>query len=494
MRTLLGGGARVFAAPGVAIGIRDGADSAARLSVVDGRATAWIGHPQAGSSASVDLDGPTLQVACDPFGLQGASLVRAGETLWCASHPALLRDLADESDEIDPRALHGYLCFSYVPTPLTITRGIESLAAGERITCSPHGTRRERLADWHEREPLGLDEERVVVEAGRRLEEAVARRVGAEREVGVFLSGGLDSSLVAALLARLGVTVHLYTLDFGPPFDQDLPYARLVAAHLNRPLHLVAAGPARVRAALEPTAAVLAQPFGDAVTAPLVLLGQAAAGRVSVVFNGEGGDQVFGGWANKPIVAAETYRQAGYDREAAYLETFHRFHGLTDQLYTAPARAALERLAADAGIWVRPSLSGDGFASLLHRLRAANLWLKGAQNIAPRATQLAAAHGLRLQAPFFDRDLTDWSFALEPHWFLRGACEKYLLKRAAEPLLPTEVVWREKRGMGPPVAEWAFGSLRREVARRLDLRRLARDGWFQPEAVSALRRGDELES
>jgi len=144
------------------------------------------------------------------------------------------------------------------------------------------------------------------------------------------------------------------------------------------------------------------------------------------------------------------------------------------------------------GAWVRPALGADGFGSLLHRLRAANLRLKGAQNIAPRAVQLGAAHGLRVHAPFFDRALADWTFTLPPDAFLRGACEKYLLKRAVELFLPAEIVWREKRGMGVPVTEWFLGPLRSEAARRLSPRRLRRDGWFDPAFIAALRRGEDL--
>ena len=136
-------------------------------------------------------------------------------------------------------------------------------------------------------------------------------------------------------------------------------------------------------------------------------------------------------------------------------------------------------------------MNAEGFTSLLHRLRAANLLLKGAQNILPRATQLAEAHGLWMRAPFFDRALTDWTFTLPANWFLHGACEKYLLKRAAEPYLPPEIVWREKRGMGVPTTQWCFGPLKREVSHRLSTGRLKRDGWFNPTTVKELRRGND---
>ncbi len=86
---------------------------------------------------------------------------------------------------------------------------------------------------------------------------------------------------------------------------------------------------------------------------------------------------------------------------------------------------------ADPGHWVRDALNAEGFSTLLHRLRGVNLWLKGAQNILPRATLLADAHGLRVHSPFFDRALTEWTFGLPSGLLLQGACEKYLLKKAA---------------------------------------------------------------
>jgi asparagine synthase (glutamine-hydrolysing) len=225
------------------------------------------------------------------------------------------------------------------------------------------------------------------------------------------------------------------------------------------------------------------------VTVPLYLLAEVAAQEVGLVFNGEGGDQLFGGWANKPMLAAEVHGGRSYDRLGAYLETFHRFYGLEAEAYTPQARRALGSL--DAADWVRPYLEADCFRTLLHRLRAANLWLKGAQNIAPRATQLAAAHGLRMQAPLFDAGLARWTFSLPPDWLLNGSREKYILKRVAERLLPAEIVWREKQGMGVPTTQWCLGPLESEVRRRLGKDRLRAAGWLNPGYVEALRQGED---
>ena len=492
LERLLGGGANTRTGAGWGLGVRKGAGEPARLTGAPGgpvRAEMGAGE-DAGCSAAFAPDGGALTLACDPFGLHGVYYTRIGGTLWGASDLRLLQSLPGVSRDISPAALHSYLCFSHVPTPLTIYAGISALPAGHRLTISSGQIEEDRAASWREREPLCLSEDAAAGELRARLRAAVARRLGRARDVGVFLSGGLDSSLIAALLAEAGARVHLFTLDFGPPFDAELPCARRVAAHLGRPLHVVPARPAQIRGALEATGAALAQPFGDGVVVPLFLLGQAArAHGLDTVFNGEGGDQLFGGWANKPMIAAELYGQKDFRREAAYLATFHRFWGLTQQLYTAGAQAAVA--GEDVGAWVRPALEADGLPSLLHRLRAANLRLKGAQNIAPRAVQLGAAHGLRVHVPFFDRGLAEWTFGLPPEWFLRGACEKHGLKRAAEPFLPAEIVWREKRGMGVPTTEWCLGPLRREVAGRLSPGRLKRDGWFDSEAVARLRRGED---
>ena len=493
---MLGRGAETQAGAGWGLAARAGVGEPARLTCPPGGPVrTQIGTDEdAGCSATIAPDGGALTLACDPFGLHGVFYTQTGGTFWAASDPRLLQNLPGAPSGLSPAALHGYLCLSHVPTPLTMTAGVSALPAGHRLTVTAGHVQEVCGPVWREREPSPLDDEAIAGELRGLLRAAVARRLGSARDVAVFLSGGLDSSLIAALLAEAGARVHLFTLDFGPPFDTELSHARQVAAHLRRPLHVVPARPAQIRGALEASGAALSQPFGDGVVVPLYLLGQAArAHGLDTIFNGEGGDQLFGGWANKPMIAAELYRPAGGDleaeREATYLATYHRFWGLTDQLYTPQTRAAVA--GEDAGAWVRPALTADGFPSLLHRLRAANLRLKGAQNIAPRAVQLGAAHGLRVQMPFFDRALTDWTFGPPPEWFLRGACEKHGLKRAAEAFLPAEIVRREKRGMGVPTTEWCLGPLRREVGRWLSPRRLKRDGLFDPEAVARLRRGED---
>lgn len=485
------------AGSGWALAFRRGSGEAARLrESVDGVLSVRIGDPrEAGCAAELRPVDATLTAHADPFGLHTVYLAHSASAIWCSSNLRALRTVLGLRPDVDVAALHGYLCFSYVPLPHTMLPGVSRLPVSSRFTAGPNGTTAiTSVAEcWREQPRCTASEDGAVATLRGLLRDAVARRLGNDRDAGVYLSGGLDSSLVAALLVEMGVRVRLYTLDFGHPFDEEVQWAGTVAAHLGLSLRRVPARPADIRRTMRATAAALHLPFGDAVAAPLYLLGEAAeADGIDLVFNGEGGDQLFGGWTNKPMVAAGLYSQGDEPFESTYLKTYHRFHGLTDALYTEPMKAATSGL--DPACWIRPALGYGSAPTLLHRLRAANLLLKGAQNIAPRTAQLAAAHGLRPRSPFFDSTLARWTFSLPPEWLLSGPCEKYLLKRAAEPWLPAEVVWREKRGMGVPATDWLLGPLRRDVGRILSPRRLRRDGWFEPRVVAALRRGEDRET
>jgi asparagine synthase (glutamine-hydrolysing) len=457
----------------------------------DGQLRAELGSdPDSGCSAQVTPDGTSVTLACDPFGMHSVYTMRQSDRFWFSSDFDTLRQCAQGPRSVRTDALHGYLCFSYVPTPTTLAAGIERLPAGGRLVVSQSSNENRAASNehvWDRRQPILEDPDEADCALREKLRAIVERQVGGCQDVGVFLSGGLDSSLVAALLAETGARVHLFALDFGAPYDVELPFAQRVAAHLDLPVHVVPAGSKEIEKELSATAAAMEQPFGDGVTVPLYLLGKAASGYSDVVFNGEFGDQLFGGWANKPMIAAEIYGETDFSRERAYMATFHRFHDNTHTLYTPDFLRATEHI--DAGQWVRPALEAAHGSDLLSALRIANLLLKGAQNIAPRARQLAAAFELKVCPPFCDVDLAHWTFACPPDWLLRGACEKHLLKRAAEPYLPPEIVWREKRGMGVPTTDWCLGGLKRTIGRILNPSRLKRDGWFRPEAVRELCEG-----
>ncbi len=433
----------------------------------------------------IEADTAGLRVRRDPFGCVPLFVTQRDGVVWFATRLQLLLPLF-ESARISSEALTAYACLSWVPSPLAAVEGIFAVSAGSeiRFSSSQSVAAARRWHEWQLTETEISDEAAAIAQLRHLLQQAIEAQAAdlSNEPVGVLLSGGLDSSVVAALLVRAGVQVRAFALDFGAYGQSELPFAESVAQHLQIPLVKVDATPRRIRRALVATAQALDQPFGDGVTVPLYLLNEAASREVSVIFNGEGGDQLFAGWTNKPIIAAGVYEQthpAGDDFRQAYLRTFHRLHGFEASVFTRQFQT--EAAQRDPLQWLGEALDDSTSMPLLHRLRRAGLMLKGAQNIEPRATNLAFAHGLKVRTPFCWLPLAEWTFSLAGELCLRGPCEKYLLKRAAQDWLPPAVVWREKRGMGAPLTQWCSGPLWRELGRWLGPAALRAEGVWQPD-------------
>jgi asparagine synthase (glutamine-hydrolysing) len=267
-----------------------------------------------------------------------------------------------------------------------------------------------------------------------------------------------------------------------------------VASHLDVPLTFLPIQGPELAAPFWDLVWKLDLPFGDPVTGPQYLLGAAARqAGLTAVFNGEGGDQLFGGWTNKPMIAAELYADL-FGRESPeerYLESYHRFYGLEDDLYTPEFRASVGGPGQRRAL-LAPYLGDEAAAStFLHRVRLADVALKGSQSILPRAERLANAWALDLRVPLFDRALAETAFSLPPSLKLRGASEKHILKLVLQKQLPSEIVWRRKFGMSVPITDWVLGPLAGLVDDLLGPAALARRGLFRDEYVGRLRRGEQ---
>lgn len=430
----------------------------------------------------------SLKLSRDSFGRITLFWTKQHGAIWFSTQIHLLLSLL-ESKQVSTSGLYAYSCFSYVPAPLTPVKDIFSIPAGTQLSIKRNGLSGSSLTEtltrtheWREAKELMDDEEQGRLQLRRLLEEDIETQISdiGSEPAGIFLSGGLDSSIAAALLARSGIRLRAYALDFGEYGKSELPEAELVATHLNIPLVKVPASPRHIRKAIRATSKALDLPFGDGVTVPLYLLSHAASRECSVIFNGEGGDQLFAGWTNKPIIASGIYAAHALEENNfydAYLKTFHRLHGYESSAFTSEVLSETQEL--DPLNWIREAIDESLTPSLLHRLRRANLMLKGAQNIQPRATNLAFAYGLNVRSPFCYKPLALWSFQIAGELFLRGPCEKYLLKRAVEDMLPSDIVWREKRGMGVPLTQWLTGPLWREIGAWLAPEILEREGRWQ---------------
>lgn len=441
-----------------------------------------------------------LTLLRDPFGVRSLFYAHVGGVFCFASELKMLLAMGDLPREPWLPAIHGYLSFSFVPGAETPLRGVRRLLPGHRLERAEGS---ERVEAWFVlREDLDpeLDDAAAARAVRTTAKDAVRRRLNGEPRVGLYLSGGIDSSAVGFWLRHVGQEVTAFSLDFGDA-SVEREHADDVARVLGIPLVRVPADGARVGALLDELVHLLDLPFGDPVTGPQLLLGHAARDAgLTAVFNGEGGDQLFGGWTSKPMVAAAIFGGPDgedLDPEDTYLRSYHRFYGLEDALYTpALAEAVGGRLHRRA--LLAPFL-GDETTTFLNRVRLADLNLKGCQNLLPRAERTTNGLGLDLRVPLFDRALAELSFRIPPRLKLHGATEKYVLKRALQDRLPDEIVWRRKFGMSVPITDWVFGPaggsgrgpLYARVQDTLSPEAVRRRGWFRPEYVAGLLAGDE---
>ncbi|WP_353929496.1 asparagine synthetase B family protein [Okeanomitos corallinicola TIOX110] len=444
----------------------------------------------------VKLEDNNLILGREVFGRVPLFWCCKNHTVWFASRLDLLLEIF-ENREISISGLYGYSCFSYVPNSLTPVDGVFSLTAGtEVIFNSPNVDNYEvkKIYQWCESPEKITDENTAIEQLQVLLKDGIEKQVAdlKDEPVGVFLSGGLDSSIVAALLVNAGVKVRAYALDFGEFGISEYPYAEQVAQFLNIPIIKVDASPKNIKNAIIPTVKALDLPFGDSVTVPLYLLNKAASQETKVVFNGEGGDQLFAGWTNKPLIAAGIYQAEHPNKNESfiqqYLRTFHRFWGYEKQVYQPEIYTLIQGLNAQE--WLLDALDTRFCPSLLHRLRRASLMLKGAQNIHPRATALSFVHGLNVRSPFCDLNLAEWTFQLSGKLCLHGACEKYILKRAVENLLPSQIVWRQKRGMGVPLTSWCVNNFWHDIGNWLNPGILEAENIFSPDIAVKIITGD----
>jgi asparagine synthase (glutamine-hydrolysing) len=437
-----------------------------------------------------------MTLARDPFGVRSLYYVEHRGTLYFATELKQILTIDGLAVEVDAPALHKYLTFSFVPGESVPIRGIRRLLPGHVLRWRDGMLETHAYFRLSEQIDEQLRDTKTAVRTIRRLgREATQRRLYGSERVGLFLSGGLDSASVAVWLEQCDADVHVFSLDFGEK-GVEREQASAVAKLLGFEQTWVPVTGERIAAVFEEVVHRLDLPFGDPVTVPQYLLGRAArAAGASAVFNGEGGDQLFGGWTSKPMIAAEVY--AGLyesepgSREEAYLRSYHRFYGLEDQLYSDD----FKRLVGPTGqrrAHLQPYLR-DGAESFLHRVRLADISLKGSQNILPRAERMANGWGLDVRTPLFDRKLAETAFRLPPELKLHGATEKYVLKLAMQRSLPREIVWRRKFGMSVPVTDFVLTApLSAIVEEHLNDAAVSRRGYFRPEFVRALRAGHDV--
>jgi len=441
------------------------------------------------------LDRPRrrLWLARDRFGKKPLFWTRQGRTFAFASELSALVQHANVSARLSQAALRKYFAHGYVPAPGSLYHGIEKVPAGGALVLDLAGGA-PRVARWWEfalaaqREGTEPDPEALAEELRARLERAVRRRLAADVPVGVLLSGGLDSSGVAALAARHVKPGELRTFSIGfdePSFDESAHAARVASALGSRHRSIVFRQGA-ARAALPELAARLDEPLADASLLPASLLCRLARRDVTVALGGDGADELFAGYA--PFLALR--RAALYARLvprplhravcllAARLPVSHAY-------LSRPFRVqrTLAGLAHPARlwnpVWLAPLAPGElaellgepvdaeevfseaieawdrcAGASLLDRTLTffTRLYLEG--DVLVKMDRASMLHSLEVRSPYLDREVVELASRVPARQKVHAGRGKQVLRRALAPLLPAQVLRRPKQGFGVPIGRW----------------------------------------
>jgi len=432
---------------------------------------------------------------------------------------ALLSYRGLPAPEVDPVALEQYLAFDYVLGPRTILRGVEKLSAAHYATIDRRGCMMTQY--WKpqvERLPDGEDE--LLAQLDVILSDAVRKRMVADVPVGLFLSGGLDSTTVGHYMRQHSDDVHSFSIGFEEKSFDESHYADLAARALGTHHHVEIFSQDRVRDLVPRIAEILDEPMGDQSIFPTYLLSTFTQQHVKVALGGDGSDELLMGYnAYRPLKVAWTADAAmpRVVRRAAAATARrlpNRLGGVAlrgvrfaRRLDGKPSHRLLCHLGSFKGEarWVLSdsvrdqlpaSIFGETDRVLLNGLsngfgpadQTVIAYLRGylQEDILVKVDRASMATSLEVRAPFLDPELIDFLLAVPPGLRLRGMTGKYLLRRLMRGRIPAEIISRPKIGFGVPLNLWLRESLAPLVREYLEPGRIAAAGFFDPLAVTRL--------
>ncbi len=415
------------------------------------------------------------------------------------------------------QALSDYLTYKYIPDPATIYEDVFSLQPGHQLVWQDGGARIASYWNVSYGDELPLTEEDAGEQLMALLTEAVRCRLMSDVPLGAFLSGGVDSSVVVALMSKLSDNrVKTFTIGFEDKSYSELPHAALVARHLGTEHHEMVVRPDAV-SLVDRLIEHFGQPFADSSAIPTYLLSQFTRKSVTVALSGDGGDEVFAGYETyrawramqyyrhvpwflrrglvRPVVnrLPVSHRDVSFDLKA---KRFIKGDGLT------PTRRHLlwmTQLDDD----VKRSVLGQKAAQLLEAARVleevpaqpehelkrvqyldTKVYLPG--DILVKVDRMSMAHALEVRVPLLDHRVVEFAARLPVRYKLRNLTTKYILKKAAASWLPASIPKRPKKGFSVPMARWLREDLREMLLDTLSPGTIRSQGFFEPKCVARL--------
>ena len=471
-----------------------------------------------------DANAETLLLARDRLGkkplywteLADGMVLFGSELKALTLHPGLERRL-------DPQAVEDYLALGYVPDPRSIWQGVSKLPPAHTLTW--RRGRRPLLARYWRPQAGGTRPrtlEQAQGELMERLRAAVRQRLVADVPLGAFLSGGLDSSAVVAVMAgESSRPVESFSIAIDHPAYDESGHAAKVAERYRTNHRVRRVDPSAIDL-VDRLAAIHDEPFGDSSSMPTLRLCAAARERVTVALSGDGGDELFAGyrrtlwhcreerlrslmpdwlrrpvfglagqlypkldWAPRPLRARTVLRELALDPAEAY---FGSVAAIGDDprlgLYSQDFRRRLNGYRASE--LIRAHMAEADSDDPLWQAQYADLmtWLPG--DILVKVDRASMAVGLEVRGPLLDHRLVEWSAGLPSDFKLWRGIGKRVLKGALAAHLPAELIARPKQGFSVPLAQWFRGPLRERVRAALTGPVLADTGLFEPAALAAL--------
>jgi asparagine synthase (glutamine-hydrolysing) len=457
--------------------------------------------------AAWDRAGRVLTLARDRLGIKPLYWGHIDGNLVLASELKTLKTVPGWSGEIDPNALSAFLRFGYVPAPMSIYRDIKKLMPGTLLECREDGSIRHAtywsLSDLAARglsSPLDISDADATAMVEELLSDAVRRRMVADVPLGVFLSGGIDSSTVAALMqANSAHPVRTFSIGFREPAYDEAAHAKQVAAHLGTEHTELYVTPAETRAVIPKLQDIYDEPFADSSQIPTYLVSEMTRKHVTVALSGDGGDEVF----------------AGYNRYGQGLALAKMIRALPKPMRQAMAGAMT---AVKPGTWdslaivlpsqMRPRLLGDKIHKLAGVLpedaigfyrHLVTQWPEGSSlvraasapdeslyadavrrrfpddvswmqyldtltylpdDILAKVDRASMAVALEVRVPLLDHRVVELSWRLPQRFKLRGGTGKWLLRQIAYKYVPKDLLERPKMGFAIPIDQWLRGPLK----------------------------------
>ena len=449
-----------------------------------------------------DRNQKTLFIARDRLGikplyyaeLENGQFIFSSELKALYAHPALKR-------ELDAYAVEEYFAFGYIPEPRTIIKQAKKLPPGHTLTLRPGASVPESKEYWDVLfNAVAANSEAEVEQALiQHLEEAVKIRMVAEVPLGAFLSGGVDSSAVVALMAEQSSDpINTCSIGFGDPKYNETEFADMVAQRFGTNHHLDQVDPNDFDL-IDKLANLYDEPYADSSAIPTYRVCELAKKRVTVALSGDGGDENFAGyrrhrwhmleekvrgpmpaalrrplfgalgkyypkmdWGPKVLRAKTTFQAIARDSYEAYLHSVSVIpDGIRARLFSDEFKQQLGGYQA-VEVFKRHAdrAPTDHPLSLIQYLDM-KTYLPG--DILTKVDRASMAHALEVRVPILDHKFVEWVSGLSPDMKLRGREGKYIFKKSLEPHLPHDVLYRPKMGFGVPISGWFRKELKQRV-------------------------------